>query len=138
MPRWCRPCSTPGPMCPFATTMARPHWKRRRRAVMPISSPCCAASASPASNSISRGQAIIVIRRLQQFFAEQIQQRAATAAAGSERALHLATAALLIEVTRADYQVELSEQKAVVAAVQDLLGLTVQETEDLIVLVVLV
>jgi len=101
---------------------------------MPISSPCCAASASPASNSISRGQAIIVIRRLQQFFAEQIQQRAATDAAGSERALHLATAALLIEVTRADYQVELSEQKAVVAAVQDLFGLTVQETDELIAL----
>src|SRR3569623_1248196 len=119
MPRWCRPCSTPGPMCPFATKKARQHRKRRRRAVKPISSPCCAASASPASNSISRGQAIFVIRRLLQFFAEQIQQRAATDSVGSDRALHLATAALLIEVTRADYLGELSEQKAVVAAVQD-------------------
>lgn len=53
---------------------------------------------------------------------------------GGEQALRLATAALLIEVTRADYQVQQSERKAVVGAVRDLFGLSRQETDELIAL----
>lgn len=76
-----------------------------------------------------------MIRRLQQFFNERIQSRVnMDQQGGGEQALRLATAALLIEVTRADYQVQQSERKAVVGAVRDLFGLSRQETDELIAL----
>lgn len=52
----------------------------------------------------------------------------------AQRALRLATAALLIEVTRADYHVDGAEQEVVASAVRELFGLSVQETDELIAL----
>lgn len=49
----------------------------------------------------------------------------------SEHALRLAAAALLLEVSRADYQVGAEEAAAVAASVQQHFGLTVQESREL-------
>lgn len=51
-----------------------------------------------------------------------------------ERALQLATAALLLEVAYADYHVEAGERRAVTEAVQGLFGLSPQETAELVAL----
>lgn len=74
-----------------------------------------------------------MIKRIQQFFANQIQPRVADERS-SEQALRLATAALLIEVTRADYSVDRAEQQAVVAAVRRLFELDENQTDELIAL----
>jgi len=75
-----------------------------------------------------------MIRRIQKFFTDQIQSRVHEGQQSDEQALRLATAALLIEVTRADFHVEQSERRAVLSAVQDLFGLSRQETDDLVVM----
>ena len=51
--------------------------------------------------------------------------------AGAEHALRLATAALLIETSRADFAVNENERTHVIEAVQRIFGLTVQETMEL-------
>jgi uncharacterized tellurite resistance protein B-like protein len=73
-----------------------------------------------------------MIRRIQKFFTDQIQSRVHEGQQSDEQALRLATAALLIEVTRADFHVEQSERRAVLSAMQDLFGLSCQETDDLV------
>lgn len=73
-----------------------------------------------------------MLRRLQQFFASQIEPRVRGDEASSQHAVRLATAALLIEVTRADYHIDGAEQAAVAAAVRDLFELSEQETAELI------
>jgi uncharacterized tellurite resistance protein B-like protein len=75
-----------------------------------------------------------VIRRIQQFFTDRIQSRVNAGQQGGEQAVRLATAALLIEVTRADHHVEQSERRAVVSAIQDLFGLSRSETDELVAL----
>jgi len=75
-----------------------------------------------------------VIRRIQQFFNERIQSRVQTGQQGGEQAVRLAAAALLIEVTRADFHVEPAERRAVVNAVQRLFGLSRAETDELVAL----
>jgi uncharacterized tellurite resistance protein B-like protein len=75
-----------------------------------------------------------MIRRIQQFFTDRIQSRVHGGQQNNERALQLATAALLIEVTRADFHVEHSERRAVLSAVRDLFGLSPQETDELVAL----
>jgi len=75
-----------------------------------------------------------VIRRIQQFFSERIQSRVNAGQEGGEQAVRLATAALLIEVTRADFHVEQSERQAVVAGMKELFGLSSQETDELVAL----
>ncbi len=75
-----------------------------------------------------------MIRRIQQFFNERIQSRAHADRQGGEQAVRLATVALLVEVTRADYHVEQSERRAVVDGVRDLFGLSHQETDELVAL----
>ncbi len=75
-----------------------------------------------------------MIRRIQNFFSDKIQSRVSLDEQGNEQALRLATAALLIEVTRADFHVEQSERRAVVSAVQELFGLSRQETDELVAL----
>lgn len=79
-------------------------------------------------------QAVIVLRRIQQFFASQIEARVQGDEASAQHALRLATAALLIEVTRADYHVDSHEQGAVMTAVRELFALGEQETAELIAL----
>ena len=73
-----------------------------------------------------------MIRRIQKFFTDQIQSRVHGGQQSNEQALQLATAALLIEVTRADFHVEQSERRAVLSAVQGLFGLSRQETDELV------
>jgi uncharacterized tellurite resistance protein B-like protein len=73
-----------------------------------------------------------MIHRIQQFFAERIQSRVHAGQQDGGHAVRLATAALLIEVTRADYHVEQSERRAVVSAMQDLFGLSGAETDELV------
>ena len=75
-----------------------------------------------------------MIRRIQQYFSDRIQSRVHGEQQGNEQALRLATAALLIEVTRADFHVEQSERRAVVSAVQELFELSRQETDELVAL----
>ena len=75
-----------------------------------------------------------MIRRIQQYFTDRIQSRVHGEQQGNEQALRLATAALLIEVTRADFHVEQSERRAVVSAVQELFELSRQETDELVAL----
>lgn len=75
-----------------------------------------------------------MIRRIQQFFSERIQSRVNAGQEGGEQAVRLATAALLIEVTRADFHVEQSERQAVVAGMKELFGLSSQETDELVAL----
>lgn len=82
---------------------------------------------------INRSDAI-VIHRIQKFFSERIQSRVNDDRQQGERAVRLATAALLIEVTRADFHVELAERRAVTAAVQELFGLSREETDELVAL----
>jgi uncharacterized tellurite resistance protein B-like protein len=75
-----------------------------------------------------------VIRRIQQFFAERIQSQVNAGQQVGEQAVRLATAALLIEVTRADFHVEQSERRAVMSAVKQLFGLSREETDELVAL----
>lgn len=75
-----------------------------------------------------------MIHRIQQFFNERIQIRGNDNGQHDERAVRLATAALLIEVTRADFHVDQAERRAVVAAVQQMFGLSGEETDELVAL----
>ena len=49
-----------------------------------------------------------------------------------EKALQLATASLLIEMSRADHHVDPAERKAIAAAVESFFGLSAQETAELV------
>ncbi len=75
-----------------------------------------------------------MLKRIQDFFSSQIQTRAGSGAQASQQALQLATAALLIEVTYADFKVEASERRAVARAVRGFFNLSEQETAELIAL----
>lgn len=75
-----------------------------------------------------------MIRRIQQFFTDRIQSRVHSGQQDNKQALQLATAALLVEVTRADFHVEQSERRAVISAIQTLFGLSRQETDELVTL----
>jgi uncharacterized tellurite resistance protein B-like protein len=75
-----------------------------------------------------------VIRRIQRFFSKHIQPRINADRRGGEKAVQIATAALLVEVTRADFHVELSERRAVISAMQEMFGLNRQETDELVAL----
>lgn len=76
----------------------------------------------------------MVLRAIQQFFETQIQPAAREAAdqGTSQRGLQLATAALLIEMTRADFKVEESERQMVGEAVRKAFDLTPEETAELV------
>ena len=74
-----------------------------------------------------------MIRTLRKLFEQEI-AKAAGQGSGREdtHAYRLAAAALLIEMSRADYEVKDIEQKAVVDATQRALGLTREETLELV------
>jgi len=75
----------------------------------------------------------MVLRAIQQFFDTQIQPaaRETSGASSSQHGLQLATAALLIEMTRADFKVEESERRMVGEAISKAFDLTPEETAEL-------
>ncbi len=74
-----------------------------------------------------------MLNAIQQFFETSIQPAIAQPeSASSEHALQLATAALLIELTRADFKVEERERRMVVNAIQQVFDVTAEETEELV------
>ncbi len=74
-----------------------------------------------------------MLRAIQQFFQNNIQPATAASDEGqTEHALQLATAALLIELTRADYKVEESERRMVEDAIRRVFDLQPEETDTLI------
>ena len=75
----------------------------------------------------------MVLRAIQEFFETRIQPATPEiAASSSHRGLQLATAALLIEMTRADFKVEESERRTVGETIRKAFDLTPEETEELI------
>ncbi len=73
-----------------------------------------------------------MIKAINQFFNGQIKQQAMKGGKDeSEHALQLATAALLIEITRADYHVEDTERLAVDLAITGMFDLSEQEAREL-------
>ncbi len=76
-----------------------------------------------------------MLKTIQDFFNRRIQSTLSDSDSTekqSEHALQLATAALLIEVTRADFKVEESEQRMVKEAIHNAFDLTQEETEELL------
>ncbi len=70
-----------------------------------------------------------MIDRIKQFFSSQEDE--ITASGGSEHALRLATATLLVEMSRADRQVDNAETDAVLAAIRQRFELTAEEARNL-------
>jgi uncharacterized tellurite resistance protein B-like protein len=77
-----------------------------------------------------------MLRAIQEFFDNRIRPDAAgiSAAQDQEHTLQLATAALLVEMTRADFTVQDAERAAVLDAVQTLFDLPDEETRELVAL----
>jgi len=74
-----------------------------------------------------------MIKAISQFFNSQIKQQAMTGTTLElDHALQLATAALLIEITRADHHVEESERLAVDYAILEMFSLTDKEAQELV------
>jgi uncharacterized tellurite resistance protein B-like protein len=77
-----------------------------------------------------------MLRSIQRFYTELIQPRqdpdGITSREATDRALRLATAALLIETTRADRTVADEEREAVTDALKGTFGLSEQETAELV------
>lgn len=72
-----------------------------------------------------------MIRTIKEFFESQIQAPSASSPA-SERALQLATAALLMEVSRADHDVKDDERRAISDAVSGIFALSPDDTAALL------
>ena len=70
-----------------------------------------------------------MIDRIKQFFASQEKEIAASG--GSEHALRLATATLLVEMSRADQQVDSAETDTVLTAIRQRFELTEAEARNL-------
>ncbi len=76
-----------------------------------------------------------MIKSIRQFFDTHIQSVSGGRRHESpQRALQLATAALLLEVARADFHVARDEQHVIASSVQEMFGLSVQETAELVAL----
>ncbi len=74
-----------------------------------------------------------MIKKLQRFFDQKIQSiSGGQAVALPERALQLATASLLIEVSRADFHIDAKEQRTIADAIQTFFSLSVAETQEII------
>ena len=74
-----------------------------------------------------------MIRTIQEFFYARIVTEE-TVSAPPEAALKLATAALLIEISRADFEVAEEEKKAIEHALRESFGISDAETKELIAL----
>lgn len=76
-----------------------------------------------------------MLKTIQRFFQDHLESSdAITSKEATDHALKLATAALLIEVTRADSTVRDEERRAVTEAMQERFGLPDSETAELIAL----
>ncbi len=73
-----------------------------------------------------------MISSIKKFFDTNIKGSDDRSTDDPDHAISLATAALLIEISRADFEVREEERKAVAGAVQSKFGLTSGETEELI------
>lgn len=73
-----------------------------------------------------------MIGTIRKFFDNNIKQSESTDSNAVEHSLQLATAALLIEISRADVEVRDDERKTIVKAIRSKFGLSAAETEDLI------
>jgi uncharacterized tellurite resistance protein B-like protein len=73
-----------------------------------------------------------MFKTIQHFFETQIHPETRTRERTDEYTLQLATAALLIELMRADFKVEEAERDMVEKAVQKVFELSQEETEELI------
>lgn len=73
-----------------------------------------------------------MINRLKQFFSQHLALDDDGPSAHPEHVLRLATAALLIEVSRADYSLEETEQQAIVTLLERQFGLSTEQLELLI------
>jgi uncharacterized tellurite resistance protein B-like protein len=72
-----------------------------------------------------------MLHHIKQFF-EQHMHPASASATGTEHALQVATAALLIEVMRSDHELKEVERHAVTAAIQKRFALSPEETATLL------
>jgi uncharacterized tellurite resistance protein B-like protein len=72
-----------------------------------------------------------MFKTIQQFFETQIQPAAGAPDTSTKHSLELATAALLIELTRADFKVEEVESRAVEDAIAHVFDLSAEETEEI-------
>ncbi len=75
-----------------------------------------------------------MLKKIKAFFQEQIVPASNKKGPTQEHALQLATAALLIEMTHADFKVKDEERQAVSTAIQSAFQLTAEETQSLITL----
>lgn len=75
-----------------------------------------------------------MLQSIKAFFQEKMSAVSDDKPDSSEHALQLATAALLIEMTRADFEVKDEERRAVTAAIQSAFQLSPDETAALITL----
>ncbi len=74
-----------------------------------------------------------MLRNIQRFFDTKISSSASvTSQAATDSSLQLATAALLIEITKADQNIKSEERSMVTSAVQRTFNLTPEETSELI------
>jgi uncharacterized tellurite resistance protein B-like protein len=73
-----------------------------------------------------------MLRAIQDFFERHLRADEQAGEAQGEQALRLATAALLVEVTRADFEVDGQERAAVRQALEDLFGLGAQALDELV------
>lgn len=75
-----------------------------------------------------------MIKGIRQYFDSKILAKAESPKANAERPLQLATAALLVEMTRADHKVTDEERQAVDRALSEAFDLTPEETRELVTL----
>ena len=72
-----------------------------------------------------------MFKSMKQFFEERIQSVMADESDADEQSLRLATAALMIEMTRADDDVTDEERRAVDGVLQDLFSISEEEAQAL-------
>jgi len=75
-----------------------------------------------------------LIKTIQEFFDSRIVVTEETTPASLEHAQKLATAALLIEISRADFEVADEEKLAIEQALRDSFGISEEETKEIIAL----
>ncbi len=75
-----------------------------------------------------------MIRTIQEFFSVRVVTELEPAATASERSLQLATAALLIEMSRADFEVGEEEKRTIEHGIRKSFGLTEEQTQEIVAL----
>lgn len=75
-----------------------------------------------------------MIASIRNFFSQMIEPGVAASGVAADHALHLATAALLLEMMRMDSSISAEESAAVTTALQTQFGLAAQEVDSLVAL----